>query len=45
MDATIPAQSEQDKQWTAKFKEASGFAYGILKDAVKKLEKEDDMLV
>jgi hypothetical protein len=45
MDATIPAQSEQAKEWTAKFKEASGFAYNILKDAVPKLAKEDDMLV
>jgi hypothetical protein len=45
MEATIPAQSEKAKEWTAKFKEASGFALDILKQAVKKLEKEEDMLI
>jgi methyl coenzyme M reductase subunit C-like uncharacterized protein (methanogenesis marker protein 7) len=45
MEATIPAQTEQAKEWTSKFKEASGHALMILKDAIKKLQKEDDMLI
>ena len=45
METTIPAQTEEAKEWTARFKEASGFAFGILKDAVVKLSKEDDMLI
>jgi hypothetical protein len=45
MDATIPAQTAEAKEWTAKFKEASGFAFDIIKKALVKLEKEDDMII
>lgn len=45
MEAVIPAQTEEAKEWTAKFKDASGFAFDIIKNALPKLVKEDDMII
>jgi hypothetical protein len=45
MEATIPAQTAEAKEWTEKFKEASGFAAKVVKDALPRLTKEDDMII
>lgn len=43
--ATIPAETDESKAWAERFREASGFAFNILKDAVPKLQNEEQLIV